>query len=212
MKKINIILLLLLLSSFLNHAYSQENDQTKKKEFWHRFSVGGNLGLQFGTVTAVMISPEVTFRAVDQLYFGLGFSYEYIWYKDYFYDTRQRQYLDFTRNIWGGRIFSRYYLRSIFSNEILGNLFAHLEYEYLTYKMPYVAVAPGQGDIIDPFLYYYKPGNEIKEINSIFVGGGYQQPLGKRFFMDILVLYNLNDTYDSPYSNPIIRIGFGSGL
>jgi hypothetical protein len=59
---------------------------------------------------------------------------------------------------------------------------------------------------------YYIPGKDIVEFNSIFVGGGYRQPIGNRVSMDLLILFNLNDSYNSPYSNPIFRLGVGVGL
>lgn len=192
---------------------AQQSDKSKTDSFIKRVSVGGSFGLQFGTgAIGVLVSPEVRLRAIDQLYFGLGFSYQYLKYRDYYYDLQSSEYLDLSLNVWGGRIFTRYYLSSLLSNEILGNLFAHLEYEYITYTLPYEPAPIGKGTIIDPYLYYYNRGNDIKEINSIFVGGGYKQPLGSHAFMDLLLLFNLNETYDSPYSNPIIRIGFGYGF
>jgi hypothetical protein len=55
-------------------------------------------------------------------------------------------------------------------------------------------------------------GKEKVEINSLFVGGGYRQPISNRVAMDLLILFNLNDSYNSPYSNPIFRLGVGVGL
>jgi hypothetical protein len=40
------------------------------------------------------------------------------------------------------------------------------------------------------------------------VGGGVYQPIGRRSGFLIMVLWNLNETASSPYSNPIFRIGF----
>lgn len=198
---------------FLNTAplHSQESTQQKSREFWRRVSVGGNFGFQFGSVTGIVISPEVRIRAVDQLYFGLGFTYQYLQYKNYYYDTVNVDYIDFKSNVYGGRIFTRYYLSSLFDNA-LGNIFAHLEYEYLTYTLPYVSAGPSDGSICDPNGNWYRPGKQRMEFNSVFVGGGYSQPLGGKAFIEFMLLFNLNDTYMSPYSNPIFRLGFGVGL
>ncbi len=204
-------ILLIMAATYPSH--SQEADNKRTHDFLHRISVGGNFGFQFGSVTGIVVSPEVRIRAVDQLHFGLGFTYQYLRYNDYFYDFSQKNFLDLRLNVYGGRIFSRYYLGSIFTNEILANLFAHVEYEYLTYHMPYKnAGPPPDGTIVDPYNYYYKPGNQVMEFNSFFVGGGYRQTLGGRFYVDIMILFNLNDTYNSPYANPVIRLGFGTGL
>ena len=190
-------------------ATSQQANPIKKSDFWSRIIVGGNLGFQFGDVAGVNVSPEAAIRLVDQLYGGLGFTYQYSSYKNYYFDTKNNQYLNFTMNVYGGKIFFRYYLSSIFDN-FLGNLFVHTEYEYLTYTRPYTYNPTGS--ILDPYANAYSPGKERIEVNSLFVGGGYHQPIGGRVFMDLLILYNLNDSYNSPYSNPVFRVGFGVGL
>jgi hypothetical protein len=47
---------------------------------------------------------------------------------------------------------------------------------------------------------------------GLYVGGGYRQPLGENSSLNILLLYNLNQDRNSPYQNPIVRIGFGFGI
>jgi len=180
-----------------------------KDNFWRRMAVGGNVGFQFGTVTGIMLSPEVRVRTVDQLYVGLGFTYQYFLYRDYYWDDVNKNYLDFSSNVYGGRIYLRYYLRSIFSNW-LGNIFAHAEYEYLAYVEPYHYDPLGR--IYDPYNNRLSPGNTTISYNSVLVGAGYSQPIGGRVFMDVILLFNLNNSYYSPYSNPVFRIGVGVGL
>jgi len=181
-----------------------------KDNFWRRVSVGGNVGFQFGTVTGIMISPEVRVRTFDQLYVGLGFTYQYFKYRDYYWDNVNKQYLDFASNVYGGRIYLRYYLRSLFSSW-LGNIFAHAEYEYMAYIQPFHP-DPYNGYIYDPYNNRLAPGQTTISYNSVLIGAGYSQPIGGRVFMDILILFNLNDTYYSPYSNPVFRLGVGVGL
>ncbi|MDD4604463.1 MAG: hypothetical protein PHF97_11745 [Bacteroidales bacterium] len=178
--------------------------------FWRRIRVGGNLGFQFGSVTGITVSPEVTIRTVDQLYVGLRFIYQYYNYKNYFWDNDSKEYLSYESNVYGGGIYLRYYLASLFNNIIVGNLFAHVEYEYQTYTRPYTNSIGGH--IYDPYGNTFSPGNSLVEVNSFFVGGGYRQPVGNRVAMEFLLLFNLNDTYNSPYSNPIFRLGVGVGL
>jgi hypothetical protein len=192
-------------------SISQEAQETKAHNFWHRVSVGGNFGFQFGSVTGIVLSPEVKIRIVDQLYLGVGFNYEYLRFKDYYYRPSTDEYLDFKSNVYGGRLFARYYLSSIFDNA-LGNIFGHIEYEYLTYSRPYKSCQPADGSIIDPQENWYRPGKQSMDFNSIFVGGGYSQTLGGRAFLDLMILFNLNDSYLSPYTNPLFRLGFGIGL
>ena len=56
--------------------------------FWHRVSVGGNLGFQAGTVTGIALSPEIRIRTIDQLNVGLRFTYQYYYTKNYFLNTK----------------------------------------------------------------------------------------------------------------------------
>lgn len=162
--------------------------------FWRRVSVGGWTSFQFGSITAISVSPEVKVRTVDNLYPGIGLIYQYSLYKDWIVDPATQDYLDISSNIIGGRVFLRYYLSGLFDN-FLQNFFLHTEYEYLYY----VSKSEKYSDF-------------VSEINSIFVGGGYKQPISDRAFFDFLVLFNLNDTPESPYTNPVLRFGFGIGL
>jgi hypothetical protein len=177
--------------------------------FWRRVSVGGNLGFQAGSVTGITIAPEARIRIVDQLYVGVRFLYEYYYSKNYYYDRNTDQELAYQSNVYGGGIYLRYYLSSLFDS-FLGNLFAHLEYEYQSYSQPYT-ISP-VGKIFDPYGNTYIRDNTVIKTNSIFVGGGYRQPISNKVSMDLLILFNLNDTYNSPYSNPIFRLGVGVGL
>jgi hypothetical protein len=178
--------------------------------FWRRVTIGGNLGFQFGSVTGITVAPEAAVRTVDNLYVGLRFMYQYYNYKDYYWNDNTKEYLGYKSSVYGGGLFLRYYLTSLFNNIILGNLFAHVEYEYLYYTRPYSNAVGGY--IYDPYGNSYLPGNEVVEVNSFFVGGGYRQPLASRVAMDFMILFNLNDSFNSPYSNPIFRLGVGVGL
>ena len=215
MKKTILILLVTMfsLSSFAQDTiHSLSSKPERPDNFWKRVAVGGNLGFQFGTVTGITLAPEVRIRTVDQLNVGFRFIYQYINAKNYFYDTRSNKYLSYQSNVFGGSIYLRYYLSSLFDS-FLGNIFAHVEYERLVYNRPYKMMDHNSGGyILGSDNYFYVPGKEVITINSFFVGGGYRQPIGSRVSMDFLLLFNLNDTYNSPYSNPIFRLGVGVGL
>lgn len=90
-------------------------------------------------------------------------------------------------NVFGGSVFARYY--------IIPSIFAHSEFETLYFNTKVTG--------------YEK---SLQQINSFFVGGGYNQVIGNNSGMYLMVLWNLNDTQDSPYSNPVIRLGFSFGL
>jgi len=148
---------------------------------------GGNLGLQFGNVTLVDISPLIGYKINPRVGIGLSPTYKYFAYKSYYYYYDSP---DLKTNVFGASIFGRVI--------VYENLFAHAEYEYLTYKIKEDSQGSTQ--------------TYTKDYQSVLVGGGYREPISEHSFMYILMLWNLNETIDSPYTNPIIRVGFSLGF
>ncbi|MEI6062087.1 MAG: hypothetical protein WCR72_15400 [Bacteroidota bacterium] len=153
-----------------------------ENNFKSRLFFGGGFGLQFGSVTLIELSPLVGYKLTPKLGIGVSPTYKYYRYKNYYSNAT-----DLEANVFGGSIFARYM--------ILENVFAHVEYESLYYNTKY----PGYP-------------TEMQQFNSFFVGGGYKQQIGGNASMYLEVLWNLNDTPDSPYTNPVIRMGFSVGL
>ena len=138
---------------------------------------GGNFGLQFGTMSIIEASPLIGYKITDKLAVGVGITYIY-------YRLKMDNSI-FSTNVYGGRIFARYY--------ILENIFAHAEYEVLN-------------------LERYDMVTNRTNVESLFVGGGYRMKVGERSYFSIMALWNLKDNYYSPYSNPVIRAGFTVGI
>ena len=213
--------MLVVLSSFIllcaHHSYSQDSIKStnallkSQDSFWKRVSVGGNLGFQVGNVTGITVAPEVRIRAIDQLHFGFRFLYQYFSYKDYFYDYSAQYYISFHSNVFGAGIYARYYLSGIFDG-FLGNLFAHVEYEYMSYTWPFTQSSSPTANIQDPYGMNYVSGDQLMKFNSVFVGGGYRQMISNKVSMDLLILFNINESINSPYTNPVFRFGVGVGL
>jgi hypothetical protein len=88
-------------------------------------------------------------------------------------------------NILGGAAFAQYLLFEQFV--------AHAELEYLSFENP---------NIRDERIDFFSP----------LIGAGYRASIGRRSFANFLILFNLNDDINSPYTNPIIRVNFGFGL
>jgi len=105
------LLILLLLASLLS-AVTNAQEEPKPK-FKDRLFTGGGLGLQFGTVTLVNISPILGYRFNERLSSGVGITYIYLNYRDYDYST----------SIYGGNIFTRF--------NIVEQIFLHSEFEIL---------------------------------------------------------------------------------
>jgi hypothetical protein len=176
MKTLLIISFIFIVCCFSFPAVSQiiNNDEPEPgNNFNQRFFTGGNLGLQFGTITFIDVSPIIGYQISKKTQAGVGVTYRY------FQDNR----FNYSTSIYGGRTFFRYFF--------MPNLFAHSEYEVLNGEWRY---------------------NERYNITSIFVGGGFAQRLGGRSFLSLMLLWNLNDSADSPYTNPVIRGGFNIGI
>jgi hypothetical protein len=173
---------------------SQSINLQAQRSFSSRLFTGGNFGMQFGNATLVDISPLIGYRVTEDIDAGISLTYKYFNYRDRFYFKPSNQYFDQKANIFGGSIFGRYYITEI--------IFAHVEIEYLDYT----------GDTYNLYNNGVVKGSENKGITSIFVGGGYKQEIGSNSFFTFMLLYNLNETNDSPYTNPVIRVGFGLGL
>lgn len=166
---------------FAQEFVQSENSQTPKKEHGfnkERLFFGGGLGLQFGDIDLVSIAPEVGYRFTDRFAAGIGISYYYI-------STASNQ--GFSTEIYGGKIFGSYI--------VFENLFAHAEYEALSMETKY----------FNSNLY---PEQKRFNVGSVLVGAGYKFGLGKNSYLNLLMLWNLNETIYSPYSNPILRMNF----
>ena len=115
------LLFMLTFSSFVSLA--QPGSPAPKEDFWDRVYFGGNFGLQFGDQTLVDINPLMGYRLTDQL--SVGFSVTYLYYK---FTDPYNVYPDYSTDIYGGSIFTRYYF--------LENIFAHVEGEVLNLEVP----------------------------------------------------------------------------
>ncbi|NOU48773.1 MAG: hypothetical protein HOO86_17165 [Bacteroidales bacterium] len=163
-------------------AYSQGIDYQNRGD--NRWVLGGDFGLGFSTYsTNITVSPQIGYRITTRWEFGTRLTYNYFKYKDLGVEAS-------THNYGGG-------LYTIF--DVYRGLFLQAENEILSYEK----VFWGSPDQLD---------RERILVHSIFVGGGYRQLLSENSFVSITILYNLNETLDSPYDNPLIRIGFGFGL
>lgn len=149
--------------------------------FWDKIYIGGNFGLQFGTTTVVNLSPQVGYRVTDKFVPGIGITYIYYNYRNPYTNSR------YETSIYGGSVFGKYFFTD--------NLFAHAEYEELNLE--------GYDIYLNKYSRIWVP--------SLFVGGGYNQPLGQRGFIQLLLLFEVLQDRNSPYyrNNPVVRIGFG---
>lgn len=181
----------------------------QKQPLASRFLYEGIVGLQFGTITAIEVSPMVGYKVTSNFITGLGFTYQYSKYQDFYLNLENGDLADRTANITGGRIYTRYYFADWFEG-LLGGLFVHGEYEHLVYSRNFKE--DRNGKYVDIYGIPYSPGNQRITVPGVLVGGGLQQSIGGSAYASLLILYNLNETKDTPYSNPIFRIGIGFGM
>lgn len=81
-----------------------------------RLVYAGNVGLNFGNVTSISVSPMVGYKVTNKFIPGVGVTYNYLRF-------HYVNYVSKAINIYGGSIWARYY--------ILENIFLHGEYEAL---------------------------------------------------------------------------------
>lgn len=186
---------LIFLATFLiamGPVWAQKTGDEDRK----RWFAGGNIGLQFGYVTLIDVSPFVGYMLTDRLAVGAGATYKYYRIRNYFYDPYQGRHQHFQSHIYGGPAFARYFITRQF--------FAHTEYEFLRFRNEiYVQNPAGQR---------YDRQYRHVNVHSMFIGGGYRQYFGSANAFEIMLLYNLNETPDTPYNNPVIRMGFAIGF
>ncbi len=139
---------------------------------------GGGLGFQFGTSTIINVAPQVGYRFTEKLSFGIGVTYLH-------YSSSLPA--AFSTSIYGGNIFGSYL--------VFENVFVRAEYELLSLESKF----------FNPLIY---PDQERFNVSSMLVGGGYRFQLGERSYLNLLVMWNLNESQYSPYTNPVIRMNF----
>ncbi len=191
MKKAVLAGMIIILSLPLYAQYTREDGRDssamkpahQRNPFWDRISVGGGLGLQFGTLTYIALSPLVSYHITNDLIIGAGPLYQYVNNSDPLYD--------FNYSAYGGRITGTYFLPGRLNNiALLG--------EYDVWNVP---------DYYSPFpqitrAYVYIP----------LLGIGLRRPLGEHSYYIITGMWDFSHSILSPYANPTISAGVDFGI
>jgi hypothetical protein len=111
-----IITLLVMVAMPQNVFADDEEPDVRDMKTRERIFVGGSMGLQFGTITVVNISPIVGYRITNRLSAGLGGTYQY--YNDRSFGQ------SFSTNMYGGNVFARFL--------VIPQAFLHAEAERLS--------------------------------------------------------------------------------
>jgi len=150
----------------------------KKRQLSDKVFFGMGMGLQFGTYTAIELTPMIGYMPINNLFFGAKGKYEY--YKN--------NNINAGTSVYGYSIFGTY----AFFNSVL----AYAEYEAISLESAYF------------YSSLVSPDGDRYWLHSPLVGGGVLQSLGGRSKIMLLLLWNLNQTYGNYYSNPIVRVSF----
>jgi len=188
MKRAALLLILVALTLSLK---GQEEAAGRKGKFF----LIPELWLSFGTSTYIEVAPMVGYHVLDRLAVGLGPHYMYQSQKatptfPYAYQTHS----------YGLKGFARF---SLITNaeqwlpiKLFSELFVHAEYEGLSLEKQYY-VPP-----------YTEEGRFI--YRGLLLGGGLSQRVGRYNTVSFTILWDVNESSVSPYSNPVFRVGFNT--
>ncbi len=190
--KRSLLVFIISLATVMLSAQVEEPVISKKEKtpFSRRLVFGGDIGLSFGTITYIKLAPVIGYRITDRLTAGLGPIYIYEKYKNYNLET----------STYGGKaILSFTVIKGLGESIGLGmsNIVLHAENEVINVEPLY----------LDLNTYYYFFGDRIW-IDNLLLGGGISQMIGNRFGISLFILWDVTQNDYSPYSNPIVKIGF----
>ncbi|TAL63041.1 MAG: hypothetical protein EPN88_12725 [Bacteroidetes bacterium] len=175
--------LIIIFSSF-SLIYGQ-NTREESPPLKERLFIGGNFGLQLGTITNIQISPVIGLWLLPRLAIAIGPDYRF--YKDRYDHT----------NIYGGKGYIQFVIikniNSVIPIGVNTGVFLHVENELLSLESSVWK---------DPAL------NGRFYVNTVLAGGGISQQIGRRSSLNFMVLWALNDSGYHIYSNPEIRVSF----
>jgi len=183
MANITVLFFILLLSMLVAQNVLADNSQFPAKQKWF---YGGGIGLGFGDVDYIEVSPLVGYNINPRSAVGVSLLYRYR--KDKRFDD------SVSTNDYGSTLFGRYF--------VVPKVYLQAEYEYLNYESYRYN---GVNNI---------NGTERTNFGSFLAGGGASMPVGRNASFYVTALYNFSyDKADSPYSEPIvIRLGVGVGF
>lgn len=183
MKKIIIVGTILTMLSFMvsSGQIRAEDVDVRDLPTRERIFVGGFLGLQAGTFTAVSLHLHGGYLITNRFSAGVGGNYQYT--REVWFGT------DYTTHFYGANVFSRF--------QIISGFFLHGEYERIRLQSRLPTLNPD----FDP-----DERSSITEDNY-FLGAGYGLPLSQRATINILLLYNFNQNSQAYLDNPFFRVG-----
>lgn len=167
----------------MGDVHAQDSSDSPRRSFWDRVYIGGDVSLNFGTITVIGATPIIGYRVTDKFSAGVGGTYLY-----FSQNTGIVGVGRYSTSIYGGNIFARY----IITDQII----AQSEFHVLNVEA------------YDLELRDFARVN----VPIWYVGGGYRARIGPNSFILLMALFDLIEDPNSPYANPQIRGGVSIGL
>ncbi len=163
-----------------SYLYAEERD-VHEMSHRERVFIGGFLGVQLGTFTAVSVNLHGGYLITNRLSAGIGGNYQYTndtWFGE-----------SFSSHVYGASVFSRF--------RVYSHFFVHAEFERLRLQ----SRLPHTDPDFDP-----DDRATISEDNYL-LGAGYGLPMSDRVRLNLLLLYNFNQDSQVYFDNPFFRVG-----
>jgi hypothetical protein len=163
-----------------------QSSRQQKPPLRERLFYGGNFGLQLGSITDIQVSPVMGIWLLPRIAVAAGPDYRF--YKDRINRTI----------IYGGKGYVEFVviqnINKVLPLGVNTGVFLHAEDEMLSLETAFWKNPP-----------YY---TERFTINTILVGAGISQQMGRRSSVNMMFLWALNDSGYGIYNNPEIRVSF----
>ncbi len=180
------LVIVILISTASLSVISAQKNREEAPPLKERLFFGGNLGLQFGTITDIQVAPVVGLWLLPRVAVAVGPDYHFF------------KYSGFQTNIYGGKGYMEFVVFQNINKFIpMGantGIFIHVEDEILNLES---AAFPEHPHSANRF-----------NINTFLIGPGLSQQIGQRASLNIMFLWALNDSVYGIYGNPDIRVSF----
>jgi hypothetical protein len=182
---IHCVVLTLLLLFSLTGTLPAQSMREAPPPLSQRLFFGGNLGLQFGTITDIQVAPVIGIWLLPRLSLAVG--------PDYRYYKFQKE----TTAIYGGKSYVQFVvIKDIGTFLPIGanmGIFLQIEDDLLS---------------LESSFWDNPIASKRFNLNTVLAGGGISQQIGRRSSMDIAFLWTLNEPVYSLYGTPEFRISF----
>lgn len=181
--KICLCIILLILTNQFVFSQNALTPQSSS-DFWSKVRFGGGLGLSFGDITNVSVSPSALYQANSKIGVGASLQYSYVSARNFY-----------TSNIVGGSVFS------IFN--VVDNVQLSLDAERLRVSTTFTNAAAATANEVA----FQQQNSQTYWTNALFVGGAYSTngvAIGVRYN----VLFDKNRSVYPQAFMPFVRVFF----